>query len=144
MSVLKVATSIIALLFAACGIGGAQTTTASKTLDKRDLVTKEWITDIATNLKFLDHETIYDSEGRKIEETEYSKSEKQWTKKYEYSESGLVSRELTYNGKGKLDNIQKFDYNEFGKKKIVYTYDAKGKLVKTKAFEYSYRENVAD
>jgi len=110
-------------------------------MDKRDLITREWNTDVRTNVKFLDHETIYDSNGKKIEETEYSRLGREWTKKYEYGEGGKVSRELTYNEFGKLDNIQTFEYNEFGKKKAVYTYDAKGKMVRIKIFEYQYREH---
>jgi len=114
---------------------------AAQTIDKRDLVTREWNTDIGTNVHFLDHETIYNSEGRKIQETEYTKLGKLWTKKFEYSPDGKVSRELTYNDKGRLDSIQKFEYNEFGKKKAVYTYDPKGRLVKTKVIEYIIRGN---
>lgn len=113
-----------------------------KVLDKRDLVISEWNTDIATNVKFLDHETVFDSQGRKIQETEYTRLGKLWTKKYEYGADGKVSRELTYNDKGRLDSIQKFEYNEFGKKKAVYTYDSKGRLVKTKVIEYKFREHA--
>lgn len=120
----------------------AQTAATPKVLDKRDLVTREWNTDVGTNIKFLDHETIYNAEGKKIQETEYTKFGKLWTKKYEYGPDGFVSRELTFNEKGKLDNIQKFEYNEFGKKKAVYTYDARGKLIKIKVVEFKYREHV--
>jgi len=119
----------------------AQSPTDQKVLDKRDLVTREWNTDVGSNFRFLDHETVFNSEGRKIRETEYDKFGKVWTKKYEYGPDGRVSRELTYNGKDRLDSIQKFEYNEYGKKKAVYTYDARGKLVKIKNFEYKYREH---
>jgi len=120
----------------------AQTSEVKKALDKRDLVTKEWNTDVATNIRFLDHETVYNSEGKKIQETEYTKLGKLWTKKYEYDSEGKLARELTYNEKGRLDSIQKFEYNEFGKKKTVNTYDAKGKLVKVKVIEYILREHA--
>ncbi len=133
---------VLSVLALSCLELAAQTQGGYKTLDKRDLVTKEWNTDVATNVKFLDHETVYNSEGRKIQETEYSKLGKLWTKKYEYSPDGSLLRELTYNDRGKLDNIQKFEYNEFGKKKAVYTYDARGKLVKIKVIEYNLREHV--
>jgi len=131
--------AILAFGFIHCA---AQPQNGPKTLDKRDLVTREWNTEVATNVKFLDHETIYDSEGRKIQETEYTKLGKLWTKKFEYGPDGKMTRELTYNGKGKLDSIQKFEYNEFGKKKTVYTYDAKGKLTKVKVIEYQFREHA--
>jgi len=127
---------IIFFIFLACA-----EPCSAQTIDKRDLVTREWNTDIGTNVRFLDHETIYDSEGKKIQETEYTKLGKLWTKKFEYGKDGKVTRELTYNEKGRLDSIQKFEYNEFGKKKAVYTYDPKGRLVKTKVIEYIMREH---
>lgn len=130
------------LFLGLCGIAGfAQTQEEQKVLDKRDLVTREWNTDVGTNIRFLDHETIFNSEGKKIQETEYTKLGKLWTKRYEYDQDGKMTRELTYNEKGRLDSIQKFEYNEFGKKKAVYTYDSKGKLVKVKAIEYIIREH---
>jgi len=110
-------------------------------LDKRDLVTREWITDVATNVRFLDHETIYNSDGLKIQETEFSKLGKIWTKKYQYDQNGRMLKELTYNDKGRLDNIRKFEYNGYGKKQTVYTYDAKGKLIKIKVIEYKLRDH---
>ena len=113
-----------------------------KNLDKRDLVTREWNTEVSTNIKYLDHETVYDAEGRKIQETEYTKMGKLWTKRFEYGADGRLTRELTYNSRGRLDSVQKFEYNEFGKKKTVHTYDAKGKLVKIKVIEYKMREHA--
>jgi len=111
-------------------------------LDKRDLIIQEWITEVGTTIKFLDHETIYNSEGKKIQKTEYTKLGKLWTKKYEYGPDGNMTKELTYNDKGRLDSVQKFEYNEFGKKKAIYTYDARGKLVKIKVIEYVLRDYV--
>lgn len=134
-------TFTILLIFTAFIICHAQESQQQKTLDKRDLVTKEWITEVGTNIRFLDHETVFNSEGKKIQETEYTKLGKLWTKKYEYNSDGKMTSELTYNDKGKLNSIQKFEYNEFGKKKAVYTYDAKGKLVKIKVVEYILREH---
>jgi len=127
----------VVILLLLCGFTcQAQTQDVQKTLDKRNLVTKEWNTDVGTNIRFLDHETMYDSDGRKIQETEYTKLGKLWTKKFEYGPDGKMTRELTYNEKGRLDSVRKFEYNEFGKKKAVYTYDSRGKLVKIKIIEY--------
>lgn len=127
----------VAILLLLCGFTcQAQIQDAQKTFDKRNLVTKEWNTDVGINIRFLDHETIYDSDGRKIQETEYTKLGKLWTKKFEYGPDGKMTRELTYNEKGRLDSVRKFEYNEFGKKKAVYTYDSRGKLVKIKIIEY--------
>ncbi len=109
---------------------------ATPTLNKKNLVVKEWNTDVRTNARFLDHVTTYDQHGRKVKEEEYSMAGLQWSKCFEYQADGRLLRELTYNGKGKLDNIQKFEFNEYGRKRITYTYTPKGKLVKTKTYEY--------
>lgn len=133
---------IAALLFLFAPVCAFAQESPTKVLDKRDLVICEWNTDIASNVRFLDHETVFNSDGRKIQETEYTKLGKLWTKKYEYGADGKMTRELTYNDKGRLDSIQKFEYNEYGKKKATYTYDAKGRLVKTKVVEYRFREHA--
>ncbi len=105
-------------------------------INKKNLVIKEWNTAAGSSRKVLDHKTIYNSEGKKIEESEYDSVGLKWTKKYEHGPGGKVSRELLYNEKNKLQTIKKFEYNEFGRKKVQYTYDAKGKLLTVKNFEY--------
>ena len=105
-------------------------------INKKNLVIKEWNTDVRTNRKFLDHVTTYNPEGRKIEETEYTASGQKWRKRYEYGADGKVSRELVYDERNRLVTAKKFEYNAFGKKKTQYNYDAKGKLITIKVFEY--------
>ncbi len=113
---------------------GAQTTT--QTLNKKNLVIKEWNTDTATNKKVLDHVTTYNADGRKIEEIEYTTSAQKWRKRFEYDSAGRVTLESVYDEKNRLDNYKKFEYNEFGRKKTQYTYNAKGKLISIKVYEY--------
>ncbi|MBO4264360.1 MAG: hypothetical protein J5871_06770 [Bacteroidales bacterium] len=105
-------------------------------LNKKNLVIKEWNTDVKTKARILDHQTIYSPEGKKIEETEYGNSGQKWRKRYEYGADGRVSRELLYDEHNRLNTVKKFEYNEFGRKKTQYTYDAKGKLKTIKVFEY--------
>ncbi len=38
-----------------------------KTINKKNLVIKEWNTDVKSNAKILDHVTTYNADGRKIE-----------------------------------------------------------------------------
>ena len=38
-----------------------------KTINKKNLVIKEWNTDVKSNAKILDHVTTYNAAGRKIE-----------------------------------------------------------------------------
>ncbi len=103
---------------------------------KSNLTVKEWNVDIATNQKILDHTTVYNSMGKKIEECEYDSKGLKWKKKFEYGADGKVSRILIYNSSDKLDNIRKFDFDNSGRKKTEYIYDAKGKLKKYKVYEY--------
>ncbi|MBO6169104.1 MAG: hypothetical protein J6O51_03945 [Bacteroidales bacterium] len=105
-------------------------------INKKNLVIKEWNTDARTNNKVLDHVTTYNSDGKKVEEIEYSGTRQKWRKRYEYGADGKVSRELTYDEHNRLNNIKKLQYNEFGRKKTQYTYDAKGRLQTIKVFEY--------
>ncbi|MEE3460212.1 MAG: hypothetical protein VZQ75_10195 [Candidatus Faecousia sp.] len=111
----------------------AQTT---QTLNKKNLVIKEWNTDVQTNKKFLDHVTTYNADGRKIEEIEYTSSGQKWRKRYEYDAAGRMTLESVYDDKNKLDNYKKFEYNELNRKKTQYTYTPKGKLQTVKVYEY--------
>ena len=79
-------------------------------INKKNLVIKEWKTDVKSGKKVLDHVTTYSPEGKKLEEIEYNSDGQKWRKPYEY--------------------------NEFGRKKTQYSYDAKGKLKSMKVFEY--------
>lgn len=107
-----------------------------KKINKKNLVIKEWNTDVKSNAKVLDHVTTYDELGKKIEEIEYSGSSQKWRKRWEYDAAGKQARELVYDERNKLVNIKKFEYNEFGRKKTQYTYNAKGKLTSIKVYEY--------
>ena len=109
----------------------------SETINKKNLVVKEWNTTGKSTSRVLDHKTVYNADGRKIEEVEYFSNGKQkWRKRYEWGASGKVARELVYDEFNRLVNYKKFEYNAFGKKKTQYTYDPKGRLVGTKVFEY--------
>ena len=111
-----------------------------KTINKKNLVIKEWNTDVKSNAKILDHVTTYNADGRKIEEIEYSGKSQKWRKRYEYDAAGKQVRELVYDERNKLVNVKKFEYNEFGRKKVTYTYAAKGRLTTIKNYEYNMEE----
>lgn len=108
----------------------------NKKINKKNLVIKEWKTDVRSNARVLDHVTIYNADGRKVEEIEYNSSGQKWRKRYEYDDAGRAVKELVYNERNRLDNMKKFEYNEFGRKKTQYTYNAKGKLTAIKVYEY--------
>lgn len=124
---------ILAALLLLIPAAGAQTT---QTINKKNLVVKEWNTTVK-GARTLDHVTTYSPEGKKIEEIEYDAAGKQkWRKRYEWGEGEKMTRELVYDERNRLVNFKKFDYNELGKKKVQYTYNPKGKLISTKVFEY--------
>ena len=112
---------------------GAQDTAK---INKKNLVIKEWNTDPKGGNKVLDHITTFSSEGKKIEEIEYSSTGQKWRKRFEYGPDGRVSRELVYDERNRLLTYKKFEFNEFGKKKLQYTYNPKGKLLSIKHYEY--------
>lgn len=104
---------------------------------KENLVIKEWNVEPSSGVKVLDHETIYNRFGQKVEEAEFSKEGLKWRKKFEYSPDGTLARVLVYDSSGKLDNIRKFEYTPTGRKHKEYIYNAKGKLSRYKIYEYS-------
>ena len=104
---------------------------------KSNLTVREWNIDAGSNQKVLDHLTIYNENGKKVEEAEYDRKGQKWRKRYEYSRDGRLERVLTYNSSNRLDNIRKFEFNELGRKKTEYVYDSKGKLKRCKVYEYS-------
>jgi YD repeat-containing protein len=128
--ILAIAAAMLLLLPAA----GAQE--AQQKINKKNLVIKEWNTDARSNRRVLDHQTTYNSDGKKLEEIEYNSTGQKWRKRYEYNAAGKVSRELVYDERNKLQGVKKFEYNELGRKKTQYNYDGKGKLQTIKTFEY--------
>lgn len=117
-----------------------QTSVPTKKINKKNLVVKEWNTDVLTNTRVLDHITTYNAEGYKLEEIEYNVTGQKWRERYEYGTNGKKVRELVYDGHNKLVQVKKYQYNEFGKKTITYTYNAQGKLIAIKNYEYLTQE----
>lgn len=108
----------------------------SPKINKRNLVVKEWITSSQTGKRYLDHVTVYNSDRKKIEETEYGVSGQKWKKRYEYGKNGKCVKVLVYDEHNRLVSYKTFEYNEYGRKKVQYSYDAKGRLKSVKNFEY--------
>lgn len=111
--------------------------TAQNRNGKENLIIKEWNVEPSSGVKVLDHETIYNRFGLKVEEAEFSKEGLKWRKKFEYSPDGVLTRVLVYNSSGKLDNIRKFEYTPTGRKHKEFIYNAKGKMSRYKIYEYS-------
>lgn len=128
-------------------IAAAQTVspeTLAKRAKRKNLTVKEWNTQTDKNgnikMRWLDHITVYDSEGRKIEEIEYTTYGQKWREVYKYDENGLLIEEVEYNDQNKPYLIHKFKFNENGTKAAQYNYLPNGHLYSTKVFEYQFAE----
>jgi hypothetical protein len=105
---------------------------------RQNRVIKEWNTE--GKRKWMDRLSVWDPEGRKIEDIEYASYGQKERVVSEYEGGDLKCiREIVYNEKNKVIRIRKFDYNPDGTKKVQYNYLTNGKLFSVKIFEYSYR-----
>lgn len=117
-----------------------QISVPTKKINKKNLVVKEWNTDVRTNVRILDHVTTFNADGQKIEEIEYNSEGQKWRERYEYGTSGKKVRELIYDAHNRLIQVKKYQYNEYGKKTITYSYNSQGKLIAIKNYEYKTQE----
>ena len=105
---------------------------------KKNLTVKEWNTDARTKTRWLDRQTKYDSQGRKVEEIEYATYGQKWRETLEYGENGRVVKEVEYDDRNKPVRIRKYEWNADGTKKKQYNYAPNGKLLTVKVFEYIF------
>lgn len=106
---------------------------------KKNLIVKEWNT--RENKRFLDHLTIYNDQGKKIEESEYSNYGLREKVTFEYDALGRCVKQIVYNDRNKVNRIRKIEYNADGSRKNQYNYYPNGKLESIKVYEYNYDSN---
>ena len=111
---------------------------AAKRAMRQNMTIKEWNTDAKSKSRWLDRVTVYDTQGRKIEETEYTTYGQKWRIIYTYGTDDRVEKEVEYNDRDKVVAIRKYEYNADGTKKKQYNYAPNGKLLTTKIFEYLF------
>lgn len=114
--------------------------TLAKRAKRKNLTIREWNTDAKAKTRWLDHITVYDSLGRKVEEIEYATYGQVQRVTIEYNDEGSVVREVVYNDKDKPIRIRKYEYNDNGTKKKQYNYLPNGKLYSVKVFEYAFSD----
>ena len=138
----KTLVSIFFLLIASLSLWGQELdpATLAKREARKNLVVKEWNTDAKTKTRWLDRLTKYDSQGRKIEETEYASYGQKWRETREYDEWGRLLKEVEYDDRDKPVRIRKYEWNTNGTKKKQYNYAPNGKLLSIKVFEYVFDE----
>jgi antitoxin component YwqK of YwqJK toxin-antitoxin module len=106
---------------------------------RKNLVVKEMNADAKGKRQWMDHLTVWDENGFKLEEIEYAVYGQKERVTFEYDATGKCVRENVYNDKNKLYRIRKYEYNSDGRKKTQYNYNPDGKLYSTKVYEYSYK-----
>ena len=130
----------MALFIAGTAAAQLSPETIAKRENRKNLVVKEWNTDPATKMRRLDRMTIYDDQGRKIEEVEYATYGQRMRSTYEYYPGGKIRQEVEYDDRNKPVRIRKYEYNEDGTKRQQYNYLPNGKLHVIKNFEYIFED----
>lgn len=127
-----------------CGIASYAQEVSPETLAKREkrknLTVKEWNVEQKGSVRWMDHLTVYDSEGRKISSTEYARYGQKERIVTTYGTNGLVAKEVVYDDRDKVVRIRKYDYNPDGTKKTQYNYLPNGKLYSIKTYEYVFTD----
>lgn len=136
---------LLAALVAMSISGIAQSLLTPEQLAKREkrknLTVKEWNTDDKSKTRWMDHLTVYDSEGRKIEEIEYASYGQRKRETFKYDDvTGKVIEEVEYNDRNRPVRIRKYEWNADGTKAKQYNYLPNGKLYTVKVFEYIFSE----
>ncbi len=114
--------------------------TLAKREKRKSLTVKEWNTDSRGKSKWLDHLTVYDDQGRKIEEIEYNTYGQVERVVITYNSVGQVESEIVHNDRNKPIRIRKYEYNTNGTKKKQYNYMPNGKLYSVKVFDYIFSD----
>lgn len=114
--------------------------TLSKRAKRKNLTVSEWNTDAKGKNRWLDHLTVYDQEGRKIEEIEYASYGQRERVVITYGANGLVDKEIVYNDRNKPVRVRKYEYNADGTKKKQYNYLPNGKLYSVKEYSYKFSD----
>jgi antitoxin component YwqK of YwqJK toxin-antitoxin module len=132
------------LLAGICCIGMAQDMQDKRTSGddrekRKNLVVKELNTYANGKKQWLDHQTVWDENGFKREEIEYTIYGQRERITFEYDENGKCIRENVFNDKNKLYRIRKYEYLPDGRKKVQYNYNPDGKLYSTKIYDYAYQ-----
>lgn len=114
--------------------------TLAKREKRKNLTVKEWNVEQKGSVRWMDHLTVYDSEGRKISSTEYARYGQKERIVTTYGTNGLVAKEVVYDDRDKVVRIRKYEYNPDGTKKTQYNYLPNGKLYSIKTYEYVFTD----
>lgn len=103
---------------------------------KKNLTIKEFNTDAKGKNVWMDHLTVYNAKGYKIEEIEYATYGMRQRVIFSYDEKDFCIKEVVYDDRNKVTRIRKYEYNSDGTKKTQYNYLPNGRLYSTKQYRY--------
>lgn len=104
---------------------------------RKNMTIREFNTDAQGKSAWMDHVTVYNEKGLKIEEIEYAVYGMRQRITFEYDARDFCSKEVVYDDRNKVSRIRKYEYNADGTKKTQYNYLPNGRLYSTKQFKYS-------
>ncbi|NDP20980.1 MAG: hypothetical protein GZ091_07870 [Paludibacter sp.] len=132
--------AITLLLLGVISIACAQSSPESlidKRERKKNMTINEYNTDANGKNRWLDHTTVYNARGNKIEEIEYATYGMRERVLFEYDTTDFCIKEVVYDDRNKVSRIRKYAYNPDGTKKTQYNYLPNGRLYSTKQYQYS-------
>lgn len=139
MSIIKKSLLFLFLTVSTVVVAQISPETIAKREKRKNLTVKEWNTNAKSKTRWLDHLTVYDDQGRKIEEIEYATYGQKERITFEYNpENGKIAKEVVYDDRNKPFRIRKYEYNADGTKQKQYNYLPNGKLYSIKIFEYLF------
>lgn len=104
---------------------------------KKNLTVREYNTDAKGKNLWMDHVTVYNANGYKVEEIEYATYGMRERITFEYNGNFQCVKEVVYDDRNKVTRIRKYEYNTDGTKKTQYNYLPNGRLYSTKQYKYS-------
>jgi len=104
---------------------------------KKNLTIREYNSDAKGKSKWMDHLTVYNAKGFKIEEIEYATYGQREKVIFEYDANDLCVKEVVYDDHNKVSRVRKYTYNTDGTRKTQYNYLPNGRLYSTKVYQYT-------
>lgn len=132
---------------------GFQMTPEERALKKElkgNLEVKQMNADAAGKRQWLDHYTVWDEDGFKVEEIEFATYGQRDRITYQYDKNtGKITEENVYDDKNKLSRRRRYEYDEilvddtilYLRKKKQLNYYPNGKLATRKYFQYSFKKD---
>jgi len=107
----------------------------------KNMIVREYNTDVKGNTKSMDRQITYDANGLKVEEIEYGKHEQMRQRiTFAYDVEGNCIKEVMFDERNKPCKIRKIVYNADGLKQTLLNYSPDGRLLSTKKFLYSVKK----